>query len=455
MLPLGSLRRQPQIEPVVWCYADCEEVLGRGCSGTVRLARTRSNGQLCAVKAVSKKNWHDAALQEARVLKILAGHDGIVRLLDTFEDECCVYLVLEHLDGRDLLDDIVKRTQGCPASERYIAGIMRQVFDALAYCHDEHQVAHRDVKPDNIMLTTSSGGHGIPNAKLIDFGCAALLTERVEFAGTLPYMAPEAVQHSGQSTVSSSQDAWSAGVVLHAMLVGQLLPKEVQRGLTAWSRSGEEWQGAGAPSQMASELLTSLLRLEPRGRLTAARAAEHPWIEACLEDCPVLERPPEQPEDSSFVSPKLVAAARAFAQAAGPKVIRNLLKQLSVLDVEPHEPIRLSDVDAMLLISQVGAASPTSLVTSETAREALNSLCSDSSPHVLRSTWFSWLEVAAQEASNANNLDAALLSLERDFSSKRPVLSDASTRAPTPRDEALLDVTRVGRGGSTARRGGA
>jgi len=461
MLPLRSLRRPHSVEPVVWCHPDCEEVIGRGCSGSVRLARTRSTGSLCAVKAVSKENWYEAALREARILKLLAGHAGIIRLLETFEDDSCVYLVLEYVEGGELLDDIVLRKEGSQTNERRVAGIMQQVFEALAFCHDEHQVVHRDVKPENILVERGQG-HEIPRTRLIDFGCAALPNEHVEFAGTLPYMAPEAVKHCGRSSVSSAVDSWSTGVVLHALLIGQLLPKDVQVGRASWTACGDEWIYPGAPSPLACDLLSGLLRQEPQARLSAAEAALHPWISVCLESVqdelqskPDAMRLPVLPRAAGYMTPESKGAARLFAQAAGPKIIRSLLKQLSVLDLEPEELIWRCDADAMLRTSQVNAASPLGVVGDDLARQALSTCLGDGSDaHVLQSTWCAWLEIAAHEASSANNLDAALLALEANFSCKRPAsLSDVSTQAPTPRADVCESA--YFNGAASARCGGA
>lgn len=122
---------------------------------------------------------------EVEVLMSL-NHPNIVKVLDFFEEEEQFYLVLEYLDGGELFDRLLEKAV-------YTEGEARDVFSvlltALKYCHDSG-VVHRDVKPENILLTSRTDDVSI---KLADFGFAMKLGEPAakQLAGTPGYIAPE------------------------------------------------------------------------------------------------------------------------------------------------------------------------------------------------------------------------------------------------------------------------
>merc|ERR1719181_1710587 len=119
--------------------------LGAGGFGTVRKASLKGAETVArAVKTVEKSDLKAEELvrREVAILKHL-DHPSICRLLETFEDQRHIYLVLELIDGRELFDEIVERRA---LDEKWSAGIMQQVFGAIQYCH-ERNVMHRDLKP--------------------------------------------------------------------------------------------------------------------------------------------------------------------------------------------------------------------------------------------------------------------------------------------------------------------
>ena len=70
-------------------------------------------------------------------------HPSIVRLYVAYEDEESIYLVMELCEGGELFDHLVEETH---LTEPAVQTIMRQVFGAVAHCHDKH-IVHRDLKP--------------------------------------------------------------------------------------------------------------------------------------------------------------------------------------------------------------------------------------------------------------------------------------------------------------------
>lgn len=249
--------------------------LGEGSVGRVELAHPIGGGAPCAVKLVSKiDRCSEAAIQEAKIMRPL-DHPSICRLLDVCDDDSYVYLILEFIDGRDLFGEIevISRT----SDEQRARQIMSKVLQALAYCHDR-KIVHRDIKPENIMI--SGTGSDAPCVKIIDFGLAIEAGSMCKDpVGTPHYWAPEA--RCG-SRVETPVDIWSAGVVLHGLLTGKYLPEGMQFGHTP-----EDLEtGALASKNIsdgAKDLLSGLVHGDPKQRLTAAEALNHPWLARGLE----------------------------------------------------------------------------------------------------------------------------------------------------------------------------
>lgn len=212
-------------------------------------------------------------------MRAVSGHEGICSMIDCFEEELHVYIVLEHIVGHSLFDEISQRDS---PEDRSAASIFCQVVDALAYCHaPERSVVHGDVKPENIMLEFW-GDETKPKVKLIDFGssltgpCIApdLCGRSVRCTyGTAAYSAPEARTTGVRSPAT---DMWSAGIVLYALLVGSLPSEKLQAGLRPDEALPAEVLKCVTAG--ARDLIVNLLQAAPERRLTAAKAASHPWI---------------------------------------------------------------------------------------------------------------------------------------------------------------------------------
>jgi len=240
-----------------------EREIGQGGCGTVHLGRCLSSQSLYAIKTVCKESSveREAAYREANALRRLS-HSSVNRLVDVLEDPFSVHLVLEYVEGKDLLDSMLEA--GC-VKEETAAEIIRQLLQALAHVH-KHGLVHRDVKPENIMI---QGSLTDPRVTLIDFGLAQsngqIQGEGPE--GTLPYLAPEALD---RHSCDASLDLWSVGVVLFAMLTGEL-PSSTSSCFHLVDSL------AGRVSEDAQSFLCGLL--DPKdSRMSAEEALEHPWL---------------------------------------------------------------------------------------------------------------------------------------------------------------------------------
>lgn len=181
---------------------------------------------------------------------------------------------MEICEGGELFDRIIAEKQ---LSEAHAASIMRKLFSALAYCHDQG-ICHRDLKPENCLLVSSDPDSDI---KLIDFGLAKDYSEASAMQGmhgTPYYIAPDVLS----GTYTNAIDCWSLGVMLYIMLSGtppfngktnEEILMHVYDG--SFSFRPRAFQSV---SNMAKDLISRLLVKDPRLRMTAKEAFNHPWI---------------------------------------------------------------------------------------------------------------------------------------------------------------------------------
>jgi 3-phosphoinositide dependent protein kinase-1 len=211
---------------------DVLDELGAGSYATVLRAQPKAGGPCVALKQMNKafllrENKALAARREREVLELLCARRGVVHLLFSFQDASSLYLATELCEGGDLQTQLQRRPGG--VSQRWEARFWAaELALALASTH-ELGVLHRDVKPENVLLTRD--GH----VRLCDFGCAKRLGEepqpepsvrgvrpsRGSNAGTAEYLAPEAVEGHGSTAAS---DYWSLGCVLYCCLARPGLP---------------------------------------------------------------------------------------------------------------------------------------------------------------------------------------------------------------------------------------
>ena len=197
--------------------------LGKGGMGIVYLAEdTVLGNRLVAVKEMSQRGLDRMELATAtqafrREALLLAGlrHQNLPRILDFFLEYESAYLVMDFIDGETLYE-LLKQADGCGLLVEEVLLIGEQLCSVLGYLHT-HQppIIFRDLKPANIMITTS-GDH----LYLIDFGIARLFKagqykDTLTF-GTPGYAPPE--QYGAQTTERS--DIYSLGVTLHQLLSG-------------------------------------------------------------------------------------------------------------------------------------------------------------------------------------------------------------------------------------------
>ena len=193
-----------------------ESLIARGGMATVYLGTDTRLDRTVALKIMHAELANDEDfvrrfVGEARSVAQLS-HPNVVTVFDQGADGRTLYLAMEYVPGRTLRDLLNSRGQLSP---REALDIMDGVLAGLAAAHHAG-IAHRDVKPENVLLTDSRG------VKVVDFGLARLLagasqTKSGMLIGTAAYLAPEQVA-GGKADVRT--DVYAAGVMLYELLTG-------------------------------------------------------------------------------------------------------------------------------------------------------------------------------------------------------------------------------------------
>ena len=206
------------------------------------------------------------------------GHRNILTLVDYFETANNLYLVTDLALGGELFDRICRKGS---YYESDAAELIRATLSAVAYLHD-HGIVHRDLKPENLLFRTPED-----NADLLiaDFGLSRIMDEEqfhvlTTTCGTPGYMAPEIFKKTGHG---KPVDMWAIGVITYFLLCGYT-PfdrdsnlEEMQAILVAdYSFTPiEYWRGV---SLSARSFIKRCLTINPRERITAYEALQHPFV---------------------------------------------------------------------------------------------------------------------------------------------------------------------------------
>uniref|UniRef100_H3D7Z8 non-specific serine/threonine protein kinase n=1 Tax=Tetraodon nigroviridis TaxID=99883 RepID=H3D7Z8_TETNG len=193
------------------------ETIGKGTYGKVYKVLNKSDGSKAAVKILDPIHDIDEEIEaEYNILKALSDHANVVKFYGMFykKDVKCgdqLWLVLELCNGgsvTDLAKAMLRR--GDRMDEAVVAYILHQALKGLQHLHINKTI-HRDVKGNNILLTTQGG------VKLVDFGVSAQLTNtrlrRNTSVGTPFWMAPEVIACEQQlDSYDARCDVWSLGI---------------------------------------------------------------------------------------------------------------------------------------------------------------------------------------------------------------------------------------------------
>ena len=194
---------------VVW------KSIGAGGMGEVYEAYEENLNRRVALKTISPKLAADPTVIERFKLEGQAlarlNHPNVISIYSLGHDKGLYFLAMEYVEGKSLLDFTRSDVYGMGE----LLSIFEQLFRGVLAAH-ENCVIHRDLKPNNILLTQDL------RVKIVDFGIAKLyddlasdITKQGQFLGTIRYIAPEIVR-GGAPTAQS--DIWSLGVILFEIL---------------------------------------------------------------------------------------------------------------------------------------------------------------------------------------------------------------------------------------------
>jgi BR serine/threonine kinase len=245
--------------------------LGKGQTGVVKLGIHCTTGKHVAVKIVNRSKLSQSVLnkveREIAIMK-LVNHPNVLGLYDVYENNSYLYLVLDYVAGGELFDYLVKRVR---LPEREARRFFRQIISAVDFCH-KHQICHRDLKPENLLLDEHR------NIKVADFGMASLQVhdQLLETScGSPHYACPEVIR--GEHYDGKRADVWSCGVILYALIVGQLpFDDDNLRILLEKVKKGT-FSIPSFVSVDAQNLIRGMVDTNQSKRFTMDQVLSHPW----------------------------------------------------------------------------------------------------------------------------------------------------------------------------------
>ncbi|XP_029385103.1 serine/threonine-protein kinase 17A [Echeneis naucrates] len=258
--------------------------LGRGKFAVVRKCVEKCTGHEYAAKFMRKRRkGQDCRMEiihEIAVLELSTVSSRVVNLHQVYEMASEMVLVLEFAAGGEIFNQCVADREEDAFSEDDVKRLMRQILEGVSFLH-QNNIVHLDLKPQNILLTSSSP---LGDIKIVDFGLSRMVCshqELREIMGTPEYVAPEILNYE---PISIATDMWSIGVLAYVMLTGisPFLGENKQETFLNISQlsvsyTEEELQQL---DQTALSFIQMLLRKQPQDRATAEQCLKHPWLQS-------------------------------------------------------------------------------------------------------------------------------------------------------------------------------
>ncbi|KAL8922946.1 MAG: hypothetical protein Q9208_004908 [Pyrenodesmia sp. 3 TL-2023] len=241
---------------------------GKGSFGKVYLASHKlTNGSKVVLKS-AKKDDSNLAREIHHHRQFL--HPHIARLYEVIVTEKLVWLVLEYCPGDELYNYLLRHG---PIPSEKVQKIFTQLVGAVAYVHNMSCV-HRDLKLENILLDKNE------NVKLCDFGFTREYEGKMSylqtFCGTVCYSAPEMLK--GEKYAGEKVDVWSLGIILFALLTGELPFDDDDDMVTKHKILTTEPNYPDSMPADARTLIGQLLSKRPLLRSNIADILTHPFL---------------------------------------------------------------------------------------------------------------------------------------------------------------------------------
>ncbi|XP_040186953.1 serine/threonine-protein kinase 17A-like [Rana temporaria] len=282
-------------EPFNDNYRVVGKELGRGKFAVVKKCVELVTGKEYAAKFLRKRRKGEDCridiINEIAVLEMARFSPYVVDLHEVYETNNEIILVMEYAAGGEIFNQCVA-DQDEAFTEKDVIRLICQILQGVFYLH-RNNVVHLDLKPQNILLTSSNP---LGDIRILDFGLSRhvdTIKEVREILGTPEYVAPEVLSYE---PISTATDMWSIGVLTYVMLTGisPFLGDSKQETFLNISKVAieypqEDFEGI---SEQAIDFIKSLLIKNPRKRARADQCLKHAWLIPCQE--------PEAQKDKTF-----------------------------------------------------------------------------------------------------------------------------------------------------------
>lgn len=263
------------------------KAIGKGSFAKVYLVFNKDTKERFAVKAFSKEQLlaqpkgRDSVINEISIMKKLK-HPNIMNLEEVHESKNSLYLVVELLEGGELLNYISSRES---LTSKEINRVISCILEAVAYMSSKN-IMHRDLKPDNMILKEKSKLETCV-LKIVDFGLATEASAQeylFKRCGTPGFVAPEVINAPSNENVhySTKCDVFSAGIILYILITerspfeGKSFEEILKKNKTA---EIDFKHPRLKKNKVALELLRKMLEPDPNKRISAKEALKDPYFE--------------------------------------------------------------------------------------------------------------------------------------------------------------------------------
>ena len=277
-------------------------LIGQGAFGKVNIGLNVLTGKIVAIKSFNKSNLkinnfenQNKILYETNLMKEL-NHKNITKILELFESDNYILIIMEYINGGNLFSFVKKRRK---LSEKTAKFLFKQIIEGIEYIHSKN-IVHRDIKLENILIDLKN------NIKICDFGIGKILNNKNEKlydqSGTLMYMAPEILLNKKKGFEAFPIDLWSCGICLYIMLSGTI-PFSINNNnnnnnynnnnnnynndsnnnerdsrILQYNIINNEPKSINNISIEAIDLIMGLLNKDPKKRYNIYQVLNHPWL---------------------------------------------------------------------------------------------------------------------------------------------------------------------------------